>query len=149
MSYDTMADLVLFVHCCYVYFVLFGQLLVLAGWALGWAWTCNRWFRGVHLLAIILVVIRALLMEWCPLTEWEGILREWDHETRVAASPIGQALQTAIGYDLRWQASTYFVVYVIFAALVLATLFLAPPRWRIRNQPHIPPPPDYRITSHT
>ena len=55
-----LADLVLAVHTVFILFVVGGQTLILAGWALGWSWPRHRWFRLLHLLAIGFVMRQVL-----------------------------------------------------------------------------------------
>jgi hypothetical protein len=64
------------VHFSYVAFVIFGLVLTLAGWAAGWGWVRNFWFRIVHLTMIGIVVFEAWMGIVCPLTTWEKQLRE-------------------------------------------------------------------------
>jgi hypothetical protein len=52
------ADLLALVHGAYVGFVLGGQLLILAGWWVGWEWTRNPGFRWLHLGAIGIAACR-------------------------------------------------------------------------------------------
>ena len=49
MNYGFWADLIGVVHTLFLLFVVVGQVLILAGWGLGLAWTRNRAFRYVHL----------------------------------------------------------------------------------------------------
>ncbi len=123
-----LADTVVVAHFAIVIFVIAGEALVLLGKALRWRWVGNRWFRGAHLLVIAFIAIQAVLGEACPLTIWENGLRIR------AGKPIEQA--SFIAY---WLHELLFVdadlallaaCYVGFALLVVASLFLAPVRWK-------------------
>jgi hypothetical protein len=117
----------------YVAFVVLGQLAILLGLAWGAAWARNPYFRWLHLAAILVVAAEAILGVQCPLTRWE-------HDLRLSA---GQA-----GYDLSFMArllqGMIFVqapewvlgaLHVAFAAVVLLTFVLAPPRRRKAAEP--------------
>jgi multisubunit Na+/H+ antiporter MnhB subunit len=128
MIYRILADLVVVVHFAYVLGVILGLVAILMGWLLNWEWVRNRWFRGIHLAMILVVVVQAWLGVMCPLTIWEQQLR----------AKAGQ--QTYQGdFIANWVHDTLFIqaepwvftlCYSIFGGLVLATLLLVRPRWR-------------------
>src|SRR5262249_24175615 len=71
-----LADLIVVLHATYFSFVVFGLLLILLGVVFRWGWVRNFWFRTLHLTAIGIVVLEALIGMNCPLTDWEDRLRE-------------------------------------------------------------------------
>ena len=126
MDYVLLADIVVAVHVAYVACVVFGLLLVLVGKAFGWGWVRNRWFRGIHLAMILGVVVRSWICTDCPLTTWENDLREWGGQVDIEGAAY--VLHTVIHPGLpMW---SYPVIYVCFALLVVATLWLVPVAWR-------------------
>src|SRR5262245_53359959 len=151
MSYALLADLMAGLHVAYVAVVVFGLVLILVGHALGWRWVGNRWFRGIHLAMIVGVVIRAAIWTECPMTWWEEALRERAKGHGPVGSKLGLFLHDLIHPDLpMW---VFPVVYVIFAALVVAAFWLVPVRWRPRRggqpltaTPAAPPSPSGRCT---
>lgn len=117
-----LADAVLIAHFAYVLFIVGGLLGVWLGYAVGWAWVRNRWFRIGHLAAIAVVALEALLGLMCPLTQLEDWLR--------------QAAGANIGFVQRWRQAVLFcdwpvwvftLLYVVFTALVALTYVLMPP----------------------
>src|SRR3954471_1604567 len=133
MSDLALADLVVAVHVGYVAFVVFGQILILVGIWRRWRWVRNRWFRTIHLLAILIVAGEALFNVTCPLTAWEAQLRERAGETVQQGTFVGHLLHKLIFYDAPdW---LFNVSYVLFAALVALTFWLAPPNWKGRSAP--------------
>ncbi len=128
MGYRLLADLVVAVHSAYVAFVLVGQVLILAGLWRGWRWVRNWWFRGLHLAAILVVALEAVFDVACPLTVWEQRLRELAGQEASRGTFVGDLLHNLIFVDAPPWAFT--AGYVAFAALVLATFVLAPPRRR-------------------
>ena len=128
MVYVWLADIVVAVHVAYVACVVFGLVFVLVGKALGWGWVRNRWFRGMHLAMILVVVVRSLICTNCPLTTWEDILREWGGQVELEGSRVGYVLHTIIHPGLPMWA--YPIIYVLFAGLVVATLWIVPVAWR-------------------
>ena len=122
------ADLVLAAHAALVAFVVGGQVLILAGWMLGWRWPRNLPFRLAHAGVIALVVLESWFGITCPLTWIEFRLREAAGSPPAAGSFVGHWLQRLIFYDAPSWAFT--LAYTSFAAVVAATLVFYPPRRR-------------------
>ncbi|MDX1513217.1 MAG: DUF2784 domain-containing protein [Gammaproteobacteria bacterium] len=119
------ADAVLVIHSLFIAFVVFGQVYVLAGWALGWRAARNIWFRRLHLGAIGLVVVEAWAGVVCPLTSLEAHLRNQAGQTDYGQSFIGYWLARLIYYD--FPAWVFLVAYTGFGILVLITYWRYPP----------------------
>jgi hypothetical protein len=133
MIYSFLADVIVAIHVAYVSFVLLGQVAILVGGVLGWAWVRRPWFRGLHLLAILIVAGEALAGVPCPLTVWENDLRRLAGQSVQDGTFIGRCLHDLIFFDgPTWVFTT---IYVGFAALVLLSLVLVPPRWRPASRP--------------
>lgn len=121
-----LADITVAVHMAYVLLVVGGQVFTLAGWAFGWPSARNRVFRLLHLAAIGLVVIEAWLGARCPLTVLENSLRRTGGDSMPEISFIGYWLRHLLFYSApEW---VFTVVYTLFAALVIATWLMHPPR---------------------
>jgi polyferredoxin len=120
------ADAVVVVHFSYVAFVIFGQLAIVAGMLLGWRWIRNLPFRLVHLAAILFVVLEAWCGVTCPLTTWENQLRARAGEATYQGDCIANWVHKALFYNA--PPSVFTWCYSIFAALVVLTFALAPPR---------------------
>ncbi len=115
-----LADIVLMIHFFYVLFVV-GSLPVI--WLGAWfkmAFVRNRWFRYLHLAAILLVVVESLLGAVCPLTVWENTLRQVETDS----SFIQRWLHQIMFYNVSEGVLT--VVYVVFAGLVAMTFKWVP-----------------------
>jgi hypothetical protein len=137
MSYSLLADLVVALHVAYVGFVIAGELVILLGWLCRWGGVRNRWFRFSHLLAIAIVAFEAIFKIACPLTVWEDRLRAWDGKEVADGTFIGRLLHHLLFYQAPpW---VFTLCYIGFALLVLATLFLVPPRWPPRRARPGPP----------
>jgi len=126
--YRFWADVVVVLHAAYVGVVVIGFGLILLGIALRWQWIRNFWFRSIHLLMIGIVVAESLLDIACPLTTWESDLRAKAGEA--PSSPdsfIGRCIHELLFYNVpNW---VFTCCYCLFGALVVAALWLAPPRW--------------------
>ena len=121
------ADILLVIHALFVAFVILGFVLTVSGILLRWSWVGNFWFRLIHLLAIGLVVFQAWFDRICPLTSWESALREAAGGLPYSGSFIGWWLQRLIYYDFApW---VFTSAYTIFAAMVVVTWILSPPRF--------------------
>ncbi len=129
MIHGLLADLLVAVHLLFVAFVVGGQACIVAGAVRRWRWIRNAWFRLAHLGAIVFVALEAVAGSICPLTRWEWALRaRAGQAVEDDISFVGRLLRAVIYYELPPVAFT--VAYVAFALLVLATLFIVPPRFR-------------------
>jgi hypothetical protein len=128
MSYSLAADFIVGVHVLYVSFVLGGQVAILLGWSLRWAWVRRPLFRLTHLAAIAMVAAEALAGIACPLTVWEDRLRAASGQEVAGGTFIGRCLHNLLFYD--FEPWVFTVCYVAFALLVAGTLVLVPPRRR-------------------
>lgn len=120
-----LADLVLVLHFAYVLFVVGGLFAIWLGYALGWRWVRNWWFRVLHFAAIGLVAIEAVVGAMCPLTVLEDWLRPGE-ETE--GSFVQRWLHMLLFYD--WPLWVFTALYLGFAAVVALTFVVLPPRPR-------------------
>jgi len=118
------ADALLVTHFLIAAFIVGGLPLTWAGAALGWSWVRNPLFRYLHLAAIALVALEALLGIACPLTVWEDLLRGGLRPE----SFVGRWVYAALYY--RAPEWLFTVAYLAWAGTTLATLKLFPPRRR-------------------
>src|SRR4051794_15066041 len=131
MSYAFWADIIVALHAVYVGFVVIGELVIVVGGLLRWQWVRNPWFRTVHLLMIAVVAAEAVLHLPCPLTEWEYDLRELAGQQSGTETFMGRLVHFLfLDGDDPWPEWVYECLHIGFGVLVLATLFLVPPRWR-------------------
>jgi glucan phosphoethanolaminetransferase (alkaline phosphatase superfamily) len=126
------ADALLVGHILFVVFVILGLVLIIVGKLVAWSWVRNPWFRSAHLAAIAVVVLQSWIGIICPLTTWEMALRERAGEAAYAGSFISHWLESLLYY--RAPAWIFVVCYTAFAAIVVASWFLVPPR-RFRKSP--------------
>ncbi len=126
--YRILADAVVVAHFAYVAFVLFGQLAILIGILAKWEWVRNIWFRGIHLIAIVVVVLEAWWGVTCPLTTWEQDLRAKAGQEAYTGDFIATWVHDLLFMEAEpW---VFTLCYSIFGALVLLTFVIAPPRRR-------------------
>ena len=130
LFYRCAADAVLFVHAGFVAFVLVGQALILLGGLLRWGWVRNLWFRGLHLACIGIVVVESWCGVVCPLTTWERSLRDLAGEATYQGDFIAHWVHQLLFYDA--SPTVFTVCYSVFGGLVLGSLWLVPPRRRVR-----------------
>lgn len=133
MIYQVLADVTATIHTTYVAFVLFGLILILIGKFAGWNWVTNRWFRSIHLVMIGIVLVRATLLDVCPLTTWEEQFRELAGQEDFEGSGFGKVMHDLIhpeGVAL-W---VFPIIYAVFGALIVATLWLVPVNWRGKRE---------------
>jgi hypothetical protein len=130
--YGFAADAIVLFHLCYVLFAVGGELMILLGGLVRWNWVRNRVFRILHLSAVVLVAVEAIIGVLCPLTEWEYRLRLLAGQfVEEEISFMARLIRRIIFYD--FPAWIFTVTYVLFALLVAATFFLVPPRRKRRS----------------
>jgi hypothetical protein len=117
-----LADVVLVLHFVYVLFVVGGLFAIWLGYALGWHWVRNWWFRVLHAAAIGLVAIEALVGVMCPLTMLEDWLRPG---AEGGGSFVQRWLHALLFYD--WPLWVFTALYLAFAAVVAFMFVLLPP----------------------
>jgi hypothetical protein len=123
-----LADFTVIAHVGYVAFVVLGQLLILVGALRGWLWIRNRSFRYAHLAAIVIVVLEAWVGMTCPLTTWENTFRKWAGQTTYQGDFLARCVHNLLFFDgPPW---VFTACYSAFGAVVLATLWYAPPTRR-------------------
>jgi multisubunit Na+/H+ antiporter MnhB subunit len=138
--YGLLADLIVLIHFAYVGFVVIGQLLILIGIVLRWQWIRNPWFRVIHLAMILIVAFEAMGDITCPLTDWEHTLRGWAGQDQYTGTFVAR-LARKIFYWVPTEDCVKILdwCYWIAAGLVLATICIAPPRFRRRAANPAPP----------
>lgn len=115
-----LADFVLIIHFLYVVFVVASLPVIWLGAWLKLAFVRSRWFRYLHLAAILLVVVESLCGVVCPLTVWENTLRPVETDS----SFIQRWLHQIMFYDVSEGVLT--MVYGVFAGLVAMTFKWVP-----------------------
>ncbi len=121
-----LADIILVIHSAFAAFVVFGLILIVVGIALRWSWIENFWFRLGHLAAIGTVAALAWCDQMCPLTIWEGRLRDAAGGGAYPGSFVQYWLQKLIYYEFApW---VFTLAYTVLMALVVMTWIAKPPR---------------------
>ena len=115
------ADVVLIIHFLYVLFVVGSLPVIWLGAWLKLAFVRNRWFRYLHLAAILWVVVESLIGIVCPLTAWENTLRQIETDS----SFIQRWLHQIMFYNV--PESVLMMIYIVFAGLVAMTFKWVPP----------------------
>jgi hypothetical protein len=130
------ADALLILHFFYFLFCVLGEAAVLFGAAavrlrpaaaarLGWI--RGRGFRLAHLVAVGIVGVEGIAGMLCPLTSWEYMLRRTAGQTVESEIPlVPRIVRSVLFYDFPFWVFT--LMYVGFAALVVLTFILLPPR---------------------
>ncbi len=123
-----MADGVVAIHAAYVAFVVLGLAAIVVGWALGWRWIRNRWFRGLHLASIGLVFAESVLGVACPLTVFENWLRTHAGEQGYPTDFLGYWVHQLIFHN--WPPWVFLSLYAGVTIVVAAMYRLVPPEPR-------------------
>ena len=124
--YQFLADSILALHVLFVVFVVAGLLLTVAGGYRKWRWVRNWWFRGVHLLGIIVVVAQSWAGLICPITTLEMWLRGQAAGEQYDGSFVQYWLQRFLYYQApEW---VFMTVYTTFGLLVIITWLRFPPQ---------------------
>jgi hypothetical protein len=126
--YQLIADGLLILHFLFIAFVVIGFALILAGILKKWNLARNFWFRSVHLLAIVIVVLQAWYGIVCPLTTWEMHFRARAGEIIYTGSFIEHWLHQIMFFQA--QSWVFTLCYSLFGLAVLASWLLYPPHFR-------------------
>ena len=125
--YSIAADIILVAHFSFVCFVIGGLVVIWIGYFLKWRFVYNMVFRIIHLVAIGLVILQALLGRHCPLTIWENKLRVLAGEGVVyEGSCIQYWVHKIMYYDMPQYVFT--VSYTVFFIVVCLTFIVVRPR---------------------
>lgn len=124
--YHVLADFVLLMHLMFIFFVVLGQMLIMAGGLRQWQWVRHPGFRWAHLLAIGLVVAQSWLGIICPLTDLEMALREKAGDLTYEGTFIAHWLHQIIFLDASpW---VFTLGYTLFGLAVMASWWWIKPR---------------------
>lgn len=126
LRWRLLADAVVLCHAAYVAFVVVGFIAILAGAALDARWVRNFWFRVLHLAAIGLVLLEALVGVICPLTWLEDTLRMRAGQAGYPADFIAYWAHRFIFFA--WPPWVFMVLYAGFTIAVAAAFWLVPPQ---------------------
>jgi Protein of Unknown function (DUF2784) len=147
--YEILADVTVAVHLAYMGYVVFGQLLILIGWPLRWGWIRNRWFRLSHLAMVLIVAFETVVGWRCPLTTWEEQLREavgqvvpdrWEDGHLFTGEVEGISFTGRLLRRVQFAGDlcpqNINTIFYVAAGIIVATVFLVPPR--LRKKPAAP-----------
>ena len=127
-----LADLVVAFHFSYLLFTVGGEVLILVGAALHWQWIRSRLFRLLHMAAVVIVAVEALIGYLCPLTRIEYTLRQAaGQQIDSDISFVGRLIRSVLFYDFPGWFFTF--LYVGFGILVLGTYILISPAQRSKK----------------
>lgn len=130
--YGFLADLMVAIHIGYVSYVVLGQLLIWSGWAIGWQFVRNFWFRSTHLLAIAVVAYEEIMDIRCPLSVWEEYFREKAGQPVTGETFLGRMMHSLLFYD--FQPRVFTVIYMTTLSLVVLTIIFCRPRLPFRKK---------------
>ena len=132
---DIAANLIALIHLAYFVFIVGGMAAIVFGprWGIAWAWVRNPWFRMAHLLAIYVVLVEDVTGFPCPLNVLQWGAREAATGSTEATTGVGGFLDYLLYHTISPLALD--VMYWSFGVLVLALLWIVPPRWRITSLP--------------
>jgi hypothetical protein len=125
--YLLLAYLILITHTLVVLFIVGGFAVIWIGYFREWRFVRNFYFRVAHLLAMGFVAVQTIFGEMCPLTTWEDQLRgRAGVGPQYESSFIGHWLGKILFYEI--DDKVLVIVYTMFFALVVWTVFLVKPR---------------------
>jgi hypothetical protein len=130
--YALSADILVVAHLLYVLFAVGALIVILLGALRKWAFVRNAVFRTIHLAAVGLVALEAVLGVDCPLTVWEFDLRQLGGQpVERGLSFIARLARLVIFYDFpHW---VFTLLHIAFGLLVIVTYIAIPPKLRVRK----------------
>lgn len=149
--YVFLANVVVALHLAYVAFVLICIPLILIGRWRKWSWVRNFWFRVIHFLMILVVVVETGFGWVCPMTTWELDLRTAGGQMKEVVEDNGNAyleidknkedftakiIRRVLFFDAKDVSQSFLNgCYFAVGAMVLLGLIFVPPRWPWSNKP--------------
>lgn len=121
------AQAIFWVHIGIITFNVFGLIVIPLGVWLGWAFVRVLWWRLLHLVALLIVALQAVLGRACFLTIWESDLAARAGETSSNLPLIQGWITRLVFWPLPIWA--FAVFYVAIALYVIALWVIVPPRW--------------------
>jgi hypothetical protein len=125
MPYRLIADAILVIHSAIVLFIVGGLVMIWIGYALKWHWVRSWLFRIMHLAAMAIVTIQAMLSRICPLTEWESSVRIQSGQKGYPGSFVQYWLHKVLFYE--WPGWTFRVLYGAVLGLIILAWFAVRP----------------------
>lgn len=132
-AYSFAAEAMVALHFAYTAFVVLGQVAIGIGYACGWGWIRNIWFRGAHLASIAFVVGEAWLGIDCPFTVWEYALRKAAGQSPAPSEFMTRWIERTVGFEPPLWSLT--AIYTVFFATVIWSWWAIPPWPILRRQP--------------
>jgi hypothetical protein len=121
------AQAIFWVHIGIIAFNVFGLIVIPLGVWWGWAFVRVLWWRLLHLVALLIVALQAMLGRACFLTIWESDLAARAGETSSNLPLIQGWITRLVFWPLPIWA--FAVFYVAIALYVIALWVIVPPRW--------------------
>ena len=119
-----LADAVLAVHVAIILFNVFGMVVIPVGGWYGWRWVRVLWWRALHVAALALVALQALLGRACFLTLWQAeLLGAGASRTPLIARWVDRVVFWPLPL---W---VFAVLYAAVFLYVIALWWLVPPAW--------------------
>lgn len=116
------AGAILFLHVVVIAFNVFGLVAVPLGAWRGWRFVRIFWWRALHLAALAVVALQAVLGQACFLTLWQSDLLARAGQ----AASDAPLIQRWIEWIIFWPLPTW-----VFAALYVAICLYAIALWRL------------------
>ena len=110
-----LADFVLIIHFCIVFFVVFGLVALPIGYLNNYSWTRNAKLRVAHIFLMGFITLEAVLGITCPLTIIENTLRQIEYQQSFVAYWISQLIY--------WDLPPFFFVQFYTLLFVLSLVF--------------------------
>ncbi len=125
-----LARFILGLHVLVIAFNVFGLAAVPLGAWRGWAWVRAFWWRALHLAALSLVAVQALLGDECILTLWQSDLMQAAGRSGYRAPFIQTWVERLIFWPL--PMGFFTALYVLVWVYVLALWHWVPPQRKRR-----------------
>ena len=121
------ANMIAVAHLAYFVFIVGGMVAIVLGLRRNVGWVRNSWFRIAHVAAIHVVLVEEATGLPCPLNVLQWGAREAATGTTEASVGVGGLLDYLLYHTVSPLALD--VMYWSFGVLVVALLWIVPPRW--------------------
>ena len=120
------ADAIFWLHMAVIAFNVLGLIVIPMGAWRGWGFVRIFWWRALHLAALVVVALQAVLGRACFLTLWEGELLARAGEAASSAPLIERWVSRLVFWPLPiW---VFALLYVAVGLYALSLWWLVPVR---------------------
>ena len=124
------ADTVFWTHVAVIAFNVFGLVAIPVGAFRSWAFVRAFWWRALHLAALVIVAVQAVMGRACFLTIWQSELLSYAGRATSGSPLIQRWIGEVIYRPLPLRVFT--LIYIVVCGYAIVLWILVPPKFSPR-----------------